>query len=380
MKMWRLVFLEFQKFSSKKYHWAIVVIFSLVLMGFINSKMAEQKGYSETILPQISMEEDYIHMNISQLNEQLSESPEDQALTKRINDLKQDINYHSSMRYAMLANDWSLYLENKVAYDESLLIRLRSGEVEERYSESVLEEAIMINSILLDQQITPIDTQISIEGYNYLILFANSGLILLIIFIVIFFTSTFIPSDFEEGTYKLLLTQPLSKMKIMMSKIISALLLNYVWIFTTIGVSFYGVSNKYGMGDKRYPIKFYQNRLETYIEVGTFVKYILLLLFLLITITVILTICISIFIRHSTTTLAITAFVILGAKFFSIKKFAHLNPFTYLEIIGSLRGNVAISIENSRVSFDHAIWMIPITSLILIIVNLISYERLKLKR
>ena len=380
MNMWRLVFLEFQKFSSKRYHWVIVVIFSLVLMGFINSKMAEQKDYSETILSQISMEEDYIHMNISQLNEQLSESPENQVITKQISDLKQDINYHASMRYAMSAKDWSLYLENKVAYDESLLIRLRSGEVEERYAESVLEEAIMINSILLDQQITPIDTEISLEGYNYLILFANSGLILLIIFIVIFFTSVFIPSDFEEGTYKLLLTQPLSKVKIMTSKIISALLLNYVWIFTTIGVSFYGVSKKYGMGDKRYPIKFYQNGLETYIEVGTFVKYILILLFLLVTITVILTICISIFIRHSTTTLAITAFVILGAKFFSIKKFAHLNPFTYLEIIAILRGNVAISIENSRVNFHHAIWMIPITSLILIIFNLISYERLKLKR
>ncbi len=99
-------------------------------------------------------------------------------------------------------------------------------------SEAEVSNRIYKNSILLEKEIKPINENFSMESFNFIKLVLNNPIILVIVISILIFISDIISSESEYKTFNLLLTQPISKTKILIAKIISSILISILIIFS----------------------------------------------------------------------------------------------------------------------------------------------------
>ncbi|MGL4372967.1 MAG: ABC transporter permease [Turicibacter sp.] len=379
--MWALISLELKKFISQKHHWFLLFIFCFLLGSDVYSKINSQIPITKLLDNQVVYESYNLAAKSSEIRSQMSEYPDNQVFPQVIEWLETDTYYNYDMMLALVKENWtSLYLEGRLASDT-----LRLEHLEETKSFNVwsntkqeLQDRIEENTILLQQDIIPMDTQTSMTGYNFLILLFSGTFIYLIFALCVYFSCSILPSEFEKGTYKLLLTQPISKTKILFSKLIAALLINYTWSLIIIGTSLIYVSTKCGMGDPRYPIKLLVNGTQTYTSIQTFVSLLILFIFLFVTVMTVLTISISILIKNSTFTLVITGAIIVIFTTLPLQGIltgiAHFNPFTYLMSVDTLKGNLAYFLNNNQLNFTYGIFSLLTFIILLLITGTLAFK------
>lgn len=374
-----LIAIELKMFFRQRKNWLVLICLVLLSTFFIHSNIKLNQ-----------MNEEYrgilLSNNISHLQDAILRmtNESNEIYTNEIERLNQEITYMQKMQNALLMEDWNEYLRNEIASERSELEGILSGSLVSSTTVEELEESIAIKEILIDKNIKPIFTEYAMSSWNFIPLFLTGNTMFLIVFVIIYFASSIVASDFEKGTYKLVYNLPLSKLKIYLSKLITALAINYAWVFTFLLGCFGILSIIVGTGDGNYPYKLHAHGTDFYVSAIQFVGMASGVLLLLITFIVCLTIGLSIFLRHSHLTFIITVAIIFGLNRLvnpeAVSDYTHLNPMIYLDITNTLKGDLILLFKNAQINLNTVVPLLIILSLLIIVISSYSFKKMKLSK
>ena len=374
-----LIAIELKMFFRQRKNWLVLICLVLLSTFFIHSNIKLNQ-----------MNEEYrgilLSNNISHLQDAILRmtNESNEIYTNEIERLNQEITYMQNMQNALLMEDWNEYLRNEIASERSELEGILSGSLVSSTTVEELEESIAIKEILIDKNIKPIFTEYAMSSWNFIPLFLTGNTMFLIVFVIIYFASSIVASDFEKGTYKLVYNLPLSKLKIYLSKLITALAINYAWVFTFLLGCFGILSIIVGTGDGNYPYKLHAHGTDFYVSAIQFVGMASGVLLLLITFIVCLTIGLSIFLRHSHLTFIITVAIIFGLNRLvnpeAVSDYTHLNPMIYLDITNTLKGDLILLFKNAQINLNTVVPLLIILSLLIIVISSYSFKKMKLSK
>ena len=374
-----LIAIELKMFFRQRKNWLVLICLVLLSTFFIHSHIKLNQ-----------MNEEYrgilLSNNISHLQDAILRmtNESNEIYTNEIERLNQEITYMQKMQNALLMEDWNEYLRNEIASERSELEGILSGSLVSSTTVEELEESIAIKEILIDKNIKPIFTEYAMSSWNFIPLFLTGNTMFLIVFVIIYFASSIVASDFEKGTYKLVYNLPLSKLKIYLSKLITALAINYAWIFTFLLGCFGILAIIVGTGDGDYPYKLHANGTDFYVSAIQFVGMASGVLLLLITFIVCLTIGLSIFLRHSHLTFIITVAIVFGLNRLvnpeAVSDYTHLNPMIYLDITNTLKGDLILLFKNAQINLNTVVPLLVILSLLIILISSYSFKKMKLSK
>lgn len=374
-----LIIIELKMFFRQRKNWLVLICLVLLSMFFIHSNIKLNQ-----------MNEEYrgilLSNNISHLQDAILRmtNESNEIYTNEIERLNQEITYMQKMQNALLMEDWNEYLRNEIASERSELEGILSGSLVSSTTVEELEESIAIKEILIDKNIKPIFTEYAMSSWNFIPLFLTGNTMFLIVFVIIYFASSIVASDFEKGTYKLVYNLPLSKLKIYLSKLITALAINYAWIFTFLLGCFGILAIIVGTGDGDYPYKLHAHGTDFYVSAIQFVGMASGVLLLLITFIVCLTIGLSIFLRHSHLTFIITVAIVFGLNRLVnpevVSDYTHLNPMIYLDITNTLKGDLILLFKNAQINLNTVVPLLVILSLLIIVISSYSFKKMKLSK
>ena len=374
-----LIAIELKMFFRQRKNWLVLICLVLLSTFFIHSHIKLNQ-----------MNEEYrgilLSNNISHLQDAILRmtNESNEIYTNEIERLNQEITYMQKMQNALLMEDWNEYLRNEIASERSELEGILSGSLVSSTTVEELEESIAIKEILIDKNIKPIFTEYAMSSWNFIPLFLTGNTMFLIVFVIIYFASSIVASDFEKGTYKLVYNLPLSKLKIYLSKLITALAINYAWVFTFLLGCFGILSIIVGTGDGNYPYKLHAHGTDFYVSAIQFVGMASGVLLLLITFIVCLTIGLSIFLRHSHLTFIITVAIIFGLNRLvnpeAVSDYTHLNPMIYLDITNTLKGDLIPLFKNAQINLNTVVPLLIILSLLIIVISSYSFKKMKLSK
>lgn len=374
-----LIAIELKMFFRQRKNWLVLICLVLLSTFFIHSHIKLNQ-----------MNEEYrgilLSNNISHLQDAILRmtNESNEIYTNEIERLNQEITYMQKMQNALLMEDWNEYLRNEIASERSELEGILSGSLVSSTTVEELEESIAIKEILIDKNIKPIFTEYAMSSWNFIPLFLTGNTMFLIVFVIIYFASSIVASDFEKGTYKLVYNLPLSKLKIYLSKLITALAINYAWVFTFLLGCFGILSIIVGTGDGNYPYKLHAHGTDFYVSAIQFVGMASGVLLLLITFIVCLTIGLSIFLRHSHLTFIITVAIIFGLNRLvnpeAVSDYTHLNPMIYLDITNTLKGDLILLFKNAQINLNTVVPLLIILSLLIIVISSYSFKKMKLSK
>lgn len=374
-----LITIELKMFFRQRKNWLVLICLVLLSMFFIHSNIKLNQ-----------MNEEYrgilLSNNISHLQDAILRmtNESNEIYTNEIERLNQEITYMQKMQNALLMEDWNEYLRNEIASERSELEGILSGSLVSSTTVEELEESIAIKEILIDKNIKPIFTEYAMSSWNFIPLFLTGNTMFLIVFVIIYFASSIVASDFEKGTYKLVYNLPLSKLKIYLSKLITALAINYAWIFTFLLGCFGILAIIVGIGDGDYPYKLHAHGTDFYVSAIQFVGMASGVLLLLITFIVCLTIGLSIFLRHSHLTFIITVAIVFGLNRLVnpevVSDYTHLNPMIYLDITNTLKGDLILLFKNAQINLNTVVPLLVILSLLIIVISSYSFKKMKLSK
>lgn len=374
-----LIAIELKMFFRQRKNWLVLICLVLLSTFFIHSHIKLNQ-----------MNEEYrgilLSNNISHLQDAILRmtNESNEIYTNEIERLNQEITYMQKMQNALLMEDWNEYLSNEIASERSELEGILSGSLVSSTTVEELEESIAIKEILIDKNIKPIFTEYAMSSWNFIPLFLTGNTMFLIVFVIIYFASSIVASDFEKGTYKLVYNLPLSKLKIYLSKLITALAINYAWVFTFLLGCFGILSIIVGTGDGNYPYKLHAHGTDFYVSAIQFVGMASGVLLLLITFIVCLTIGLSIFLRHSHLTFIITVAIIFGLNRLvnpeAVSDYTHLNPMIYLDITNTLKGDLILLFKNAQINLNTVVPLLIILSLLIIVISSYSFKKMKLSK
>ena len=379
--MLKLIKLELKKYILNRNNYILLMVLGLLLAGFIYMKNQQNMAANYQLREDINYNLNLQQSALPRLRQELLAMPENKQLQKIITSSELDVQLLTQIKTALLLEDWNLYLENKIQYDEKMAQEISSGMITTSLSADEARKDVEINKLLLEQNIEPIFTENSMQALNYMTVVLNSLFVILVLVLVIYFTSSLIPSDFESDTYKFLYTQPMSKTKIFFSKFISALIINYSWVLLVLGISFLSLIPVFGLGNKEYPFTLVLGETTSTIPVSQFIFIALFVLFLLVALAIVFTLLISIFIHSSSATLIIglllTLILCLGGD--QMKNFIQYNPFAYYRITDAITGQLAFSYENSAINLNSIYLLAPILSIVGVLANTISFKKMRIK-
>ena len=374
-----LITIELKMFFRQRKNWLVLICLVLLSMFFIHSNIKLNQ-----------MNEEYrgilLSNNISHLQDAILRmtNESNEIYNNEIERLNQEITYMQKMQNALLMEDWNEYLRNEIASERSELEGILSGSLVSSTTVEELEESIAIKEILIDKNIKPIFTEYAMSSWNFIPLFLTGNTMFLIVFVIIYFASSIVASDFEKGTYKLVYNLPLSKLKIYLSKLITALAINYAWIFTFLLGCFGILAIIVGTADGDYPYKLHVNGTDFYVSAIQFVGIASGVLLLLTTFIVCLTIGLSIFLRHSHLTFIITVAIVFGLNRLvnpeAVSDYTHLNPMIYLDITNTLKGDLILLFKNAQINLNTVVPLLVILSLLIIVISSYSFKKMKLSK
>lgn len=374
-----LITIELKMFFRQRKNWLVLICLLLLSMFFIHSNIKLNQ-----------MNEEYrgilLSNNISHLQDAILRmtNESNEIYNNEIERLNQEITYMQKMQNAIVMEDWNEYLRNEIASERSELEGILSGGLVSSTTVEELEESIAIKEILIDKNIKPIFTEYAMSSWNFIPLFLTGNTMFLIVFVIIYFASSIVASDFEKGTYKLVYNLPLSKLKIYLSKLIAALAINYAWVFTFLLGCFGILAIIVGTGDGDYPYKLHVNGTDFYVSAIQFVGIASGILLLLITFIVCLTIGFSIFLRHSHLTFIITVAIVFGLNRLvnpeAVSDYTHLNPMIYLDITNTLKGDLILLFKNAQINLNTVVPLLVILSLLIIVISSYSFKKMKLSK
>jgi len=262
------------------------------------------------------------------------------------------------------------YIKSKIEYNEFKIELSDSKYFNNINIDKVLEENEEYEK-LIELNIEPIEKEYSMEGYNFLRLILNAPMTL--IFSLIIFICNSVSGESENRTYKILLTQPISKAKIIIGKFIGLFAISTTVIIINIGIAFITLSAINGFGNSNYPVKILLGGEETFITIKEFVSHGIIFLIIYILFLCIFSTFISVISNQVSTSISICTIISLSMYLINFKfrvggLLAKYLPFSLLETSLVYSGQLAIIYSNKDYSIEGSI----ISSFIIIFILTIS--------
>lgn len=234
------------------------------------------------------------------------------------------------------------------------------------------------------------------SGLFYLYLFYSDNLYIgLLLLLVFLFSAGFAAERGKKNTLSFLLTQPVKKRTIYFSKfgtpagVTTALAICAVLMIVLIGT----IGNRFG--DWNFPILFYDAERVTaqedysgimaqeggfhFIDLGTYVTESTYLLVGVLLLSMALVLFISIFIQHQAFVLMIGAVLAIAGISLkgneSIASYAHLSPFTYMEVSKITNGELATLLNNSSITSTTGILVLLLWTSLLFGAGMFVFKR-----
>lgn len=378
-KLLNLIGFELQKFFHRKKNIISILIFVGVLIVFILLNSMLEMSVKQSKLNSLDSDMESVQNALKSVQDQLMIYPNDQELKDIENSYNKDISLISDIKQTYIEKEWNRYLHKSIELDRKSIDERNSGKTIGGEDISISQERIKKNTLLLNQNISPIEDKVSMEGYNSIKLILNSPMTLILVIVLVILCSDVVSSELEYNTDKLLYTQPIGKTTILLSKIIAVTCTVEVLTLGILGTVFVVLGLKNGFGNPNYPTEFLTSGGITYIPISKYIVYALLLLLLLIMFICSMAIFISSICKSTSSSisvsiiLCIAPYIIISKGF--IAKVCHMIPFTYTDISNVLQGNLARGIENMGVNFNNAIVMMTIYSIMLFALSFIVFNK-----
>lgn len=396
-RMKTLIAFEFKKFFKRKKNFIAMFVFWMLIFGFIflNTALEKRKIDSE-----ISNSNDYIKTTKQSLERAKSEYDRmdvsnvagRNSLKGIIDSYNESISFNEEKIDAIRARDWRKKLTFDIKLDENLLGSLAKGNTVSGFKTEDLQGRIQKNKELLNKDIEPIFEECSMKSYNFLRLISRDVLPLLLMIMVFLFSSDLMSVENDEGTFKFLLLQPISRTKVLFSKIIGSSLMNIMLILGTLFIFFIGLGLTLGFGENNYPVSYYAesftlgfgkangNTVYQFIDISKFVLHMLTFLILMVIAYTALSIFISTIIDNSTASIASAILMSIAIyifnnqlKFFS--KIAEFIPFTYNNVPDILSGDSIRNLSNEHVTFLFGIVILAFFTLLCYIAAVFVFRK-----
>ncbi|MGL5068002.1 MAG: ABC transporter permease [Sarcina sp.] len=374
-----LIEFEMKKFINRKKNLCVIILFILLSLIFVSLNLNLGKKVTQSEKTSIELDSKSIKEALTNIESELKIFPDNQNLKNIKSDYEKDLSLLEKMIIAYSKNDFQSYLKCKIELDKKLLLNIENNNVLSGESIDDIKQTIKINTTLLEKNIAPINTNLSMEGFNFIRLFLNSPISIIIAILIIVLSADSMSSEFDSNTYKLLFTQPISKIKILLSKMLATLIMVYSIILGIIFMFFLILGFKNGFGNINYPLPFYNNGSVDVIEMGNFIGFELILLVILIAFISILSISISIFSKSNSSSLTTSIIIVVAAYMFSKSGFgnaiAHINPFVYLDITNAVQGTSAILYANNHITFQLGVITIGFLTILLTAFTIMCFQR-----
>ncbi len=238
-----------------------------------------------------------------------------------------------------------------------------------------IETKDQVNWILKTQQV-----EHTALFYGYLLFETYSYLFLLFLFMFVFGTG-WLGELRGNKTVSLLKTQPITPSTLFLGKFtlqnLSALFFTLFTLSTMVIVS--TIANrfgdwdfpvlKYGLSKANEGFPAFEGEFH-FISMGNYVLQGIALFTLAALFIIVLTTFIASFVKNITLTSGVILILLVLSYAVSISQgFAHLSPFTYLNIPKVLNGELTVMLENPSISFDRGLITFVVSSFILIVVT-----------
>lgn len=368
--MGTVIIFEFKKFISSKKNFILIAVLALLIgiWATLNSNIDVTINDSK---------EQMMINDIEGLKGQISinDNENDEGLIKIISKYKNDLKLWEERLVAYQKKDYNEYLRKEIEINEDQIQNKKDGTVIGGRDIEGLENENKINKILIDKNLKPINQNVSMEGFNFIRLLGTSPIAIIFMIVMITLTAGTISNEYDNGTWKLLFTQPISRWKIICGKWISALIINIlvITVIPTIYFLVLGIIN--GFGEVNYPVKYLIDGTVQYIPIGSFILKEILMAFIII---VFLT-TFSLFISrlNKTTAGAVSISIIISVALYMLsssgilKQFNSINPFSYMDISNVLSGAVETIAMFSILQFS-VVYLILISVILFIITILLN--------
>lgn len=372
-----LIKFEIKKMLSSKKNLISLMILAIFCAGFSLMSNSIDQQFIKSNLTNIESNIESLNTASSDIKEELNNLKDNVQLKKIYASYTEELALLNDLKESYIQNDYQKFLKIQIALDENLLKQIENKEAISSADPTLLNSEILKNKLLLERNLKPINDDVSIQGFNFIKVILNATIVLIFMMFSLIISSSLISSEYEDNTYKLFFTQPVSKMKILFSKIIAAILFVNISIFLVLLLIFLASSAINGFGASNYPTLFYSASQNAYIDILKYDMFALLLLFIILSANCILGICLSTATKNTSASISIaliiaSAFYGLSTKGF-LTKIAAFNPFTYIDISGTLNGN--LSSINPNINFTNGILVNSIFLVIYLSISILLFKK-----
>ncbi|QAT38918.1 hypothetical protein EQM05_00820 [Clostridium sp. JN-9] len=395
-KVGTLVIFEFKKFFKRKKNLIgilLLIVFTflyIILNNSIDSKrISSEKSSCDFAIESVtnalnSIKEEY-------KNDKSGDTSKLNRMKIIIDSYENQLKLLNEESKAIASNDWKRKLSAQIKLDKAAALDISENRVVSGESLQEIQNRIDINEILLSKNIKPIYSDTSMTSYNFIILSSTSIMPLLLIIILFLLASDSVSSEVDEGTFKILLTQPISRSKVIFSKIISYSFICILLVAAVYLLFFIGLGLTKGFGSPYYPTAYYTGNFanifagnksynKIFIDARSFIFYIIPIYILLIITVVSMSILVSTLISNSTgaicfSVIVYTTYYIFSTQLKLFKGFAQFVPFTYSNIPSILNGASIAQLENPNITYTMGIVVLTITTFICCILSLTLFKK-----
>lgn len=397
---WGLLKNEFIKlFAKKKTYiiWGLFVLLCIILV--IVSESAERnylkynspKAQVENLTNELANQESYLKSIPTDTSLSKEDKEENEKQTKSyIEDLKEQLSSAKASLENSTKTDWREDLKAKIKEKQSLVESISDTDSKKEQARELEELKLhLANNV-------PLDAENYNTGINYYILnvimiassFLAIGLTL--------FNGDNVSSEYNPGTLKFLLVQPVSRIKVLLSKFLVMVLSSTALIMLTQLLFFLGVGVVKGFGNFNRPylvgLKYeyaYQNGQKYITEVPGSGHYIFLwqyllealalqLLFLIVMVTFVL--LISTISKSSVATMTVLICAILGSNivYGLSTTYRKISPFIFLHysnIEDIITGRIIVRTGSFLFTWQMVLGMSALTTLLFLVISLWVFKK-----
>ncbi|URZ09025.1 ABC transporter permease subunit [Clostridium felsineum] len=219
--MWQLISNELYKIIKKKKFWITFLVFLIIFIGYSMIQYSSEKKYSNP-KERIAMDKLQINMEKKDLNGKSTSASGKKSIRNNIATYEKDIKELKKEEESKNV-DWQLRLRKELMEKKHEYIRDKGrgkNADAEKVNVKILEDEYDQNN-----NINPYDK----TGDSALSAFLNSKAFIqiLVVFIIIaVLTSDIVSSEYSPATIKMLLSKPVSRVKILISKFVAILFAN----------------------------------------------------------------------------------------------------------------------------------------------------------
>ncbi|WP_107942890.1 ABC transporter permease subunit [Metasolibacillus fluoroglycofenilyticus] len=299
----------------------------------------------------------------------LQKSPESGQTDEQIQHLAKALNLLYEWAPLVKSTDWEKRLQIENDFLQTLTLYKEAGG-DFSIQNSAIEPTILFNEQLLSQGIEPTFENYSTNLPNYIkqvaTLYINIGAIVLLLLVV----GDLLTLEFEQGSIRLLYTQPIRKTAILHAKWATTVVTYLLLTLGLFGIT-WGVGYLFGqVGSFAYPIFVEVDGIISFITIRDYIIWGLLSTTIVILLAISILLLLSLFIKNSIVTLLITISILLIGFFtMQIGVVNWLNPFLYVF--------AGLSIQQVGTSWYQSI---PITLLLAIIIYILALLRIQRMR